>query len=321
MTDAGRQSEAYFRDRYSIDRATASELLGVAMSRGGDRAELFFEHREGSNLSFEQQAVKSASRSITQGLGVRVLQGEAIGYAFTEDLSREAMRRAADTAARIASRGDTAPPVDVVHYESANHYEPSASTLSVPPAEKVELIRRADAAARRFDPCIARVDINFIDELKHVMIVTSDGRIAGDVQPLVRFNVVVPVGARGQAARTRAGAAAGAWAWRTSTRTRPKSLARRGGAAGGAAADGDRGAGRHVPGGARRGRLAASCCTRRSATGWRPTSTASGRATTRTASASSSRRSCARSSTTARSTTAAARSTSTTRATRRAATC
>lgn len=140
MTDAGRQSEAYFRDRYSIDRATASELLGVAMSRGGDRAELFFEHREGSNLSFEQQAVKSASRSITQGLGVRVLQGEAIGYAFTEDLSREAMRRAADTAARIASRGDTAPPVDVVHYESANHYEPSASTLSVPPAEKVELI-------------------------------------------------------------------------------------------------------------------------------------------------------------------------------------
>ena len=91
------------------------------MSRGGDRAELFFEHREGSNVAFEQQAVKSASRSITQGVGIRVLQGDAIGYAYTEDLSRDAMRRAADTAARIASRGDRAEPVDVMHYESADH--------------------------------------------------------------------------------------------------------------------------------------------------------------------------------------------------------
>ncbi|HEY7802435.1 MAG TPA: metallopeptidase TldD-related protein [Dehalococcoidia bacterium] len=189
MTDVGQQSEAYFRERYGIDQTIESELLGVAMSRGGDRAELFFEHREGSNISFEQQAVKSASRSITQGVGIRVLQGEAIGYAFTEDLSRDAMRRAADTAARIASRGDSTPPVDVMHYESANYYEPSASTIGVAPGDKVELIRRADAAARRFDPSIARVDVNFIDELKHVMIVTSDGRIAGDVQPLVRFNV------------------------------------------------------------------------------------------------------------------------------------
>ena len=108
MTDAARLSESFFRDRYAIDQNTASEVLGLSMSRGGDRAELFFEHREGSNIAFEQQAVKSASRSITQGVGIRVLQGDAIGYAYTEDLSRDAMRRAADTAARIASRGDRA---------------------------------------------------------------------------------------------------------------------------------------------------------------------------------------------------------------------
>src|SRR5207249_7827598 len=136
------------------------------MSRGGDRAELFFEHREGANIAFEQQAVKSASRSITQGVGIRVLQGDAIGYAYTEDLSRDAMRRAADTAARIASRGDRAEPVDVMHYESADHFRPDAGTVDVAPADKVNLIRRADDAARAFDASIARVDINFIDEMK-----------------------------------------------------------------------------------------------------------------------------------------------------------
>ena len=189
MTDTGRLSESFFSSRYAIDQGVAADLLAMAMSRGGEHAELFFEHRQGSNITFEQQAVKSASKSTTQGLGVRVLQGDAIGYAYTEDLSRDAMRRAADTAARIASRGDTAPPVDVMHFESADYYQPGASTVDVPAAEKVDLVRRADRAARAFDPSITRADVNFIDELKHVLIATSDGRIAGDVQPLVRFNV------------------------------------------------------------------------------------------------------------------------------------
>ncbi len=189
MTDTGRIAEAFFNTRYSIDQSIAADLLGVALSRGGEYAELYFEHREGSNITFEQQSVKTASRSTTQGVGIRVLQGDAIGYAYTEDLGRDAMRRAADTAARIASRGDSAPPVDVMHFESANYYAPEASTIGVAPADKVALIRRADDAARAFDASIGRVDINFIDELKHVMVVTSAGRIAGDVQPLVRFNV------------------------------------------------------------------------------------------------------------------------------------
>ncbi|HEY8173337.1 MAG TPA: DNA gyrase modulator, partial [Dehalococcoidia bacterium] len=158
MTDIGRESEAFFSGRYGIDGSVCSELLGIAMSRGGEHAELYFEHREGSNITFEQQAVKSASRSTTQGVGIRVLQGDAIGYAYSEDLNRDSMRRAADTAARIASRNDKAEPVDVMHFESADYYQPGASTVDVAPADKVAFIRRADDAARGFDSSIARVD-------------------------------------------------------------------------------------------------------------------------------------------------------------------
>lgn len=180
---------AFFRDRYGIDEAVAQSLLDIALSRGGDYAELYFEHRVSGNVMFEQQAVKSATRGVTQGLGVRVLLGDAVGYAYTEDLGLDAMRRAADTAARIASHGGKVPPVDIVHYETAHLYAPEASTVDVAPRDKVELMRRADAAARRFDPSIARVDISLVDEMKHIAIFTSDGRMTGDAQPLVRFNV------------------------------------------------------------------------------------------------------------------------------------
>jgi TldD protein len=180
---------AFMRDRYAIDPAAAQSLLDAALAGGGEYAELYFEHRTSGNIAFEQQAVKSANRSISQGLGVRVLLGEAVGYAYTEDLSRDAMLRAAETAAKIASRGDKTPPVDVASYETANHYSAAASTLDVPAQDKVQLLRRADEAARAYDASIQRVDINFVDENKYVAIFTSDGRMTGDVQPLVRFNV------------------------------------------------------------------------------------------------------------------------------------
>jgi TldD protein len=179
----------FMRAHYGIDAAMAQSLLDAALSRGGDYAELYFEHRTSGNILYEQQAVKSANCSISQGLGVRVLLGEAVGYAYTEDLSPDAMLRAADTAAKIASRGGKAPPIDVVSYETAHYYSPAASTLEVPARDKVDILRRADAAARGFDESIARVDMAFVDELKYIAIFTSDGRMTGDVQPLVRFNV------------------------------------------------------------------------------------------------------------------------------------
>jgi TldD protein len=189
MTTIAEDGLEFMRQRYGIDTATAQSLLGAALSRGGEYAELYFEHKTSGNIIYEQQAVKSANRSISQGLGVRVLLGEAVGYAYTEDLSRDAMLRAAETAAKIASRGDKAPPVDIVHYDTAHYYSPAASTLAVPADDKVQLLRRADTAARDFDASIARVDMAFVDELKYVAIFTSDGRMTGDVQPLVRFNV------------------------------------------------------------------------------------------------------------------------------------
>ena len=204
MTDpAGRGSPgaAFMRDRFAVDEATAQSIIDIALSHGGEYAELYFEHRDAGSILFEDQSVKSATSSLTQGLGVRVLLGEAVGYAYTEDLNPEAMRRAAETAAKIASRNERVEPVDAVHYETPNHYTPEGSTIDVPAADKVELIRRADQAARASDSSIARVDVSFVDELKHIAIFTSDGRMMSDVQPLVRFNVSC-LSERGDSRRT-----------------------------------------------------------------------------------------------------------------------
>src|ERR1700745_370118 len=82
-----------------IDAALARKLLELALSAGGDYADLFFEYRAGADYVYEDERVKSVGRGITLGLGVRVLKGDATGYAYCEELDWEAMAAVARTAA------------------------------------------------------------------------------------------------------------------------------------------------------------------------------------------------------------------------------
>ena len=104
---------AFFASRFAIDENICQRLLAAALSRGGDYAELYFEHRDSGNITFEDQKVKSAGGGVMQGVGIRVIRGDSIGYAYTEDFSFESMQNAAETAAHISTAGDRTVPVDV----------------------------------------------------------------------------------------------------------------------------------------------------------------------------------------------------------------
>src|SRR5215470_7642913 len=94
-----------------VDAGTARRLLSLALSRGGDYADLFYEYTASASYSYDEGILKSAGRAVTMGLGVRVMKGDATGYAYVEELSTEAMERAARTAAQIADGGGAPVPV------------------------------------------------------------------------------------------------------------------------------------------------------------------------------------------------------------------
>jgi TldD protein len=176
----------------AIDAALARRLLEIALSTGGDYADLFFEYRTGADFSYEDQKVKSVGRGITCGLGVRVLRGDATGYAYCEQFDPEAMKRTARTAAQIAvsaAAGAKSIPVEVKPILVPDFYPVGTPTLAVLAPEKLELLRRGDRAARAADPRITKVVCSFAEELKEILIVTADGRLFRDTQPLMRYGV------------------------------------------------------------------------------------------------------------------------------------
>ena len=172
-----------------IDAAVCERLLAVALSRGGDYADLFFEYRAGGGFSYDEGILKAASRGVSMGLGVRVLRGDATGYAYTEDLTWESMRRAAETAAQIATAGGGADKVTLSARRVPERYELGAVSLDTPGHDKRALLERASAAAFAHDPHIVKAEASFAEEIREVLVATSDGVLAFDSQPLFRFGV------------------------------------------------------------------------------------------------------------------------------------
>jgi TldD protein len=174
-----------------IDAETARKLLEIALSKGGSYADLFFEYAASGSYSFDEGILKSAGRAVAMGLGVRVMKGDATGYAYVEDLAFEAMARAARTAANIAAgaQGQVAP--QFVAPRSVQRYGVEQLSLDVPGPEKRALLERADRRARAADARVVRVDASLSEEIREVLIASSDGRLVFDRQPLLRFGVRV----------------------------------------------------------------------------------------------------------------------------------
>src|SRR5690348_4673243 len=149
--------------------------------------------------------VKSASQGISAGCGIRVLSGERTGYAYTDDLSPARILHAAKTAALIASGPAKTPSAGFRQKAARSLYPVTLPSVDAEITAKVELVMRADAAARAYDPRIKEVRANYGDELRNILVVGSDGTFAEDSQPLARMNVSAIAKADGNSGRGSSG--------------------------------------------------------------------------------------------------------------------
>jgi TldD protein len=173
-----------------LDERLLSKLVGRALQHGGEFADVFCERRRTLSYRLQDGRIHDASYGVTLGVGIRVVAGESAGYAYSDDLSSDALMETADAASLIAraapSGGSETAPLCAERVASFYDCEPAESIDAAP---YVALLERADAAARRYDPRVVAVNANVTDELQEVWIATSEGRLVADCRPLVTFGV------------------------------------------------------------------------------------------------------------------------------------
>ena len=179
--------------------------IGTLLGREIDYGEVFIQSTRGESFGLEDGIVKDGSFGVEAGIGVRALAGEKTGFAYSEDIRLDGLREAAKAAQSIAGAGAprNLPSFRVGAYPSLYAAIDPISSLS--DEEKVSLLQRVDQVARAQDPRVQEVNVRISGNHETMLVMASDGTLAADIRPLVRFDVSVIVEHNGRRERGNAG--------------------------------------------------------------------------------------------------------------------
>jgi TldD protein len=172
-----------------IDTPVLERVLGAALRRGGDFAEVFAEDRRGTSASLDDGRVEELSSGRDRGAGVRVVVGETTGYAHTADLSESGLLAAAEAAAAVARQGGGTRTVALSPTRVERPHDVSIYPEDVAKARKIELLTRADDAARSAGGAVTQVSVGYGDSRRRILVANSDGALVADDQVRSRFAV------------------------------------------------------------------------------------------------------------------------------------
>jgi TldD protein len=182
-------SDSFFASKFNLRAQDLEAYLSEALSQGGDYADIYFEYLATSTISMDESIVKAATQGVSLGVGVRVLSGERTGYAYSDDLSPEKIRHAAKVAACIANGPAKVDKSSLQEGLKRNLYPVLTAPNELGFAERLDLVKRAEKAARAYDPRIFQVQATYADSLRHVLVANSEGVLNFDRQPMARLNV------------------------------------------------------------------------------------------------------------------------------------
>lgn len=167
------------------------QQMNQLMSPGVDAADMFFQQSHYESWSLDESIVKAGSFNVETGVGIRAMSGEKTGFAYTEALSLDAIKRATSAASSISNQGNVTPIQQSKIISYPHYYQGIDPLLSISNESKINLLKHLDKYARAKDPRIIQVNATVVASHEQVLVYTSSGTLETDIRPLVRLNVSV----------------------------------------------------------------------------------------------------------------------------------
>ncbi len=175
-----------------------STILDRLLGHAVDSGDLYFQSTRFESWVLEDGIVKEGSHSIEQGAGVRAISGDKTGFAYSDEIVMPALIDASKQARAIARSGRQGGVQAWRPTGELGLYRPIDPLDSLSADEKVDLLKRIDAATRAIDPRVQQVIVSIAGVHEVMLVAASDGTLAGDIRPLVRLNVSVIVEDKGR---------------------------------------------------------------------------------------------------------------------------
>jgi TldD protein len=175
-------------NHFKVSESDLHKVMTVALEKGGDYADLYFQHTFANSLVLQDGAVNRASSNIDYGVGIRVVSGDQQGYAFVENVSLDEMLKAARVASRIANGASKTPPVKIDEKTFKNYYPILKSWEDEAIQSKIPFLQKLNARIFELDARVIKVNASISDETSYILYYNSEGLLCHDIRPMVQFN-------------------------------------------------------------------------------------------------------------------------------------
>jgi TldD protein len=193
MTDPISIARTSILEPAGLSEQDLDRLLGTLAGSAVDAADVYFQTSRLESWVLEDGIIKDGNFSIEQGAGLRAISGEKTGFAYSDELRFPALAQAAEAARAIARSGEGARVRIGEVAPKRRLYDSTNPIASLPDPDKIALLQRVDAEARRSDPRVREVVASVVAAQDTVLVLADDGSLSADVRPLVRLNVSVVV--------------------------------------------------------------------------------------------------------------------------------
>ena len=177
-------AESYL-NHFEVTIKQLQNIINAGLEKGADYADLFFEHTLNNYSTLEDGKVNQAYSNIAYGVGIRVLKGDQTGYAYCENITPEAMLKAAKTAANIADGPGKPVTADINEYLAPNLYPVKTSWEDTSVKDKVPFLQRINEKIFASDNRVSKVNATIGDTTSYILFFNSEGKLAWDYRPLV----------------------------------------------------------------------------------------------------------------------------------------
>ena len=174
----------YYQEIFQVTEEQMGLITRTALSRGGDYSDLYFEHTTFFNLLLKDGEVTSGGFHTDFGVGIRVIDGEKTGYAYSENTSMPDMLTAARAASAIASGATSYRTYKKVDDFSLDFYPVKKNWRSVTASAFVPFLKDIEKRVFASDSRIVKVMARLSDSVSDVMMYNSLGELTCDTRPM-----------------------------------------------------------------------------------------------------------------------------------------
>lgn len=171
--------------RFAITEPDLLKVITESLNRGGDYADIFFEHTFSNNIALRDGEVNRVSSNIDFGAGVRVVSGDQTGYAYVENTELKSLLKAAQTAASIASVSSALKsPIEIKESHFRDYYKIQKPWIDVSVEDKKSFVQKLNDRIFELDPRVIKASVSLNDSTSYILFFNSEGVLTWDYRPM-----------------------------------------------------------------------------------------------------------------------------------------